>query len=386
MLIKQKKTTTIRDKIKLTLIIYSLSSGGAERVISILANYWAEKGWKITLLTLVSNQDIPFYKLDSRINQVALGIAKESPNKIFGLWNNLNSIRILRSAINQSQPDVVISFMDTVNVLTLLATKGLNIPVLISERNNPIKSCTEGIWTKLRKWTYPSADAIIVQTQRIQNYFQLQLQKRILIIPNPVVLPSIARGKNLQTTCEKADKLLIAMGRLEEQKGFDLLLQAFAKLEDKYPQWKLVILGEGSLRPQLELLREQLELTERIDLPGRVKNPHEYLQRADLFVMSSRFEGFPNALCEAMACGLAVISFDCPTGPREIISHGRDGILVPNEDLPALTVAMENLMSDEKERQRLASNAPKIVQRFNLESVAQKWEELIDKLAYSKVL
>lgn len=386
MLTTRKRLTKVREQIRLTLIIYSLSSGGAERVISILANYWAEKGWKISLLTLVDDRDIPFYNLDSRIEQVPLGIAKESSNKILGIWNNFNSIRTLRSAIADSKPDVVVSFMDTVNVLTLLATKGLNIPVLVSERNNPAKSCTDRIWTKLREWTYPSADGIIVQTQRIQNYFPLELQERIFIIPNPVILPSIEKKALLNKRLNKSKKSVIAIGRLEQQKGFDLLLQAFAKIKDKYSEWTLTILGEGSLRPELEFLRDKLGLAERVDLPGRVKNSYEYLQQADLFVMSSRFEGFPNALCEAMVCGLAVIAFDCPSGPQEIIKHDWDGILVANEDLSALTAAMEHLMSDEQERQRLASNAPKILQRFNLEYVAKMWEKVIEKVVYSKAV
>ncbi len=362
---------------RLTLVISSLSSGGAERVMSIMANYWAAKGWKITLMTFDDNTTPPFYNLDYRVLHLPLGIAGDSPNAIISIWNNWQRIRTLRSAICDSKPDTVISFMDKINVLTLLATRWLNIPVLVSERIDPTRHCIGKIWEQLRQWTYPFADRIVVQTQRIQSSFFPKLHARTCIIPNPVVLPSVEKELLDKVLGERS---LVAMGRLQQQKGFDLLIQAFAKLKDRYPQWILTILGEGSLRSQLESLRSQLGLAEQIHFPGLVKNTSEFLKQADLFVMSSRFEGFPNALCEAMACGLPVISFDCPSGPREIIRDGVDGVLVPTEDVSALAAAMERLMSDEQERKRLAVNAPCVTQRFSLENVMGMWSGLIEEV------
>ena len=359
-----------------TLIIYSLTSGGAERVISSMANYWAAKGWRINLLTFDDGTDPPFYALDSQICHIPLGIAGYSPNSILGLLNNLARIQPLRTAIIKSKPNVVISFMHQTNELVLLATRWLNIPVIVSERNDPARQTISRIWTQLRQWTYPFADRIVVQTKRAGNYFSTKLQERIIVIPNPVLLPPDEKnlsGKRL------GDRSLIAMGRLVPQKGFDLLLEAMAKLKNSYPEWRLTILGEGELRSQLESLRDELGLGDRVHLLGRVKNPDEFLQQADIFIMSSRFEGFPNALCEAMACGLAVISTDCPNGPREIIRDGVDGILVPNEDISALATAMERLMYDEKERRSLGDRAKKITESFGLEKMMSMWELLIAK-------
>jgi GalNAc-alpha-(1->4)-GalNAc-alpha-(1->3)-diNAcBac-PP-undecaprenol alpha-1,4-N-acetyl-D-galactosaminyltransferase len=357
-----------------TLIIHSLTSGGAERVISRMANYWAAKGWEINLLSFDDGTEPPFYDLDSRISHIPLGIAGYSPNPIVGLWNNLTRIQELRSAIINSKPNVVISFMHQANEIVLLATRGLNLPVIVSERNDPARQTISKVWTLLRQWTYPFADRIVVQTKRAGNYFSAKLQKRIIVIPNPVLLPPDRQ--------EPANKLvgerkLIAIGRLVPQKGFDLLLEALATLKDRYPEWTLTILGEGGLRSQLESLCNKLGLGDRVHLVGRVKNPHVFLKQADIFIMSSRFEGFPNALCEAMACGLPVISTDCPNGPREIIRDGVDGILVPNEDVPKLAAAMERLMYDEKERQSLVDRATEITERFGLEKVMLVWESLI---------
>jgi GalNAc-alpha-(1->4)-GalNAc-alpha-(1->3)-diNAcBac-PP-undecaprenol alpha-1,4-N-acetyl-D-galactosaminyltransferase len=360
---------------RLTLVIYCLSGGGAERVMSIMSNYWAEKGLPITILTFVDSTVPPSYDLDDRIHQIPLGIAGNSANKIIGVWNNWKCIQTLRRAISESKPDAVVSFQEITNAISLLGTIGLNIPVVVSERNEPGKD--HGIiWEQLRQWTNHLASRIVIQTDRAKIHVSPKLEKRVRIIPNPVLFPTTGKyisGKKLSKPA------LIAMGRLEPQKGFDVLLKAFAQLKDLYPEWTLTILGEGRLRSELEVLRDQLGLVNRVNLPGRVKNPYELLSQADIFVMPSRYEGFPNALCEAMACGIAVISTDCPCGPREIIRDSVDGILVLNEDVSALALGMKRLMDDEKERQSLAIRAPEVIERFSLDKVMAMWEAVIDE-------
>ena len=367
---------------RLTLIISSLSCGGAERVMSIMANYWVAKGWKITLLVIYGHEVTPFYSLDSRVIYIPLVIAANSANKVIGLWNNLWRIQILRNAIIKSKPDVTISFLDITNIIVLLATRGLNIPVVVSERTEPSRYPLGRVWQKLRQLTYSYADKIVVQSKGVRSYFLDTLKiNTCIIIPNPVLLPP----KIKKISNKFVDNYsLIAMGRFEREKGFDLLLKAFAKLKDIYPEWTLTILGDGSLRFELESLRDDLGLTNRVYLPGKTNNPYEFLRQANLFIMSSHYEGFPNALCEAMACGLPVISTDCPSGPREIIRDGVDGLLVANEDVSALAAAMEHLMSDEPERKRLAANALDVTQRFSLEKVMGMWEELLAQVIKEK--
>jgi glycosyltransferase involved in cell wall biosynthesis len=173
---------------------------------------------------------------------------------------------------------------------------------------------------------------------------------------------------------------VVALGRLCKEKGFDLLLGAFARVAAKHPDWSLVVWGEGPLRLSLERIRDEVGLEGRAFFPGLTRQPFENMQQSDLFILSSRREGFPNALCEAMACGLPVISFDCASGPREIITDGVDGLLVPAEDEEALAVAIDRLLSNEEERKRLAANAQRVVERFSLPLVIGMWEALIGEV------
>ncbi len=364
--------------LKLTLVIYSLSCGGAERVMSIMANYWVAKGYQITLMTFVDRSQTPFYKLDSRINYQPLNIAQNSDNPIEAIINNYQRIIKLRKAITNSEPDVVISFMTQANVQTLLATRGLKIPTIISERNVTLDSTLGTAWKQIRKWTYLLSDTLVVQTKHSLDYVPSQWKSCIRIISNPVILPPV--NTDSAPTQLLSPNSLIVVGRLEYQKGLDLLLKAFAQLKDSYPQWTLTILGEGSLRSELENLRDELGLKERVFLPGKKQNLYQYLKQAKIFILSSRYEGFPNALCEAMACGLPVIATDCPCGPREIIRDGVDGILVPNEDVSALAAAIIHLISDEEEQKRLATHAPEVSERFSLEKVMKSWEIIIKEV------
>jgi glycosyltransferase involved in cell wall biosynthesis len=174
------------------------------------------------------------------------------------------------------------------------------------------------------------------------------------------------------------------MGRLAPQKGFDLLLEAFSRIARSFPEWRLVILGSGSLKDELEAKSRALNLGDQVVFLSACANPFPTLQAADLFVLSSRFEGFPNALAEAMSCGLAVISFACPYGPAEIIRHEVDGLLVPPGDIPALAAALGRLMANPQERERLAARAPDVLMRFSKEKILAMWEQVFDALPITR--
>lgn len=361
------------QKIRITLVISSLDCGGAERVMSGIANYWVKQNREITLLTFSSK--LPFYFIDSRVNYISLGIAQKKSDSIFmKINNNINTILVLRDAILKSQPDVIISFMDKVNIITLLSVIGVKIPVIVMERSNPFQHNKGWVLEKLRLFTYARAKKIGVVSKQYMAYFPNSWHDKLFSIPNPVFLEPVRHTIKIQ------NNIIVAVGRLSFEKGFDILLKAFAKIKDKHCQWKLFILGEGSLRSELEILSQSLKIEDRVAFLGEVKEIYPYLKQANLFVLSSRYEGFPNALCEAMACGLPVISTDCSGGVREIIRHEVDGLLVPNEDVSALAAAMDRLMSDESERKRLAARAPEVTERFSLEKVMGMWENLLTEV------
>ncbi|MBK9711898.1 MAG: glycosyltransferase family 4 protein [Kouleothrix sp.] len=365
---------------RITLVIYSLGAGGAERVMSVMANYWAEHGQSVTLLTLDSASEPPFFDLHPAVVRRPLGITGASPNPIAALAGNLRRLAHLRRAVAASRPDVVISFMDHTNILTLLAVAGMRLPAIVAVHNDPHQSRLGMPWAWLREQLYPHASAVVTLSETALGYFSARVRRRGLVIPNPVVLPAgMALGR--AGAGERAERRLIAMGRLVHLKGFDLLLRAFAQAAPRYPDWSLDIWGDGPLRGELEALRDQLGLVDRVRLPGTTRRPSEPMQQADLFVLSSRHEGFPIALCEAMACGLPVVAFDCPSGPREIVRDGVDGVLVPPEDIDALSTALCGLMGDLEARRRIGQRAPEVLERFGIDRVMAIWEQLFQELS-----
>lgn len=359
---------------KLVLIIPALTAGGAERVMSILANYWANKAWEITLLTLDDGTSPPFFPLDSRIRHRPLALMADSTNPLMGLYNNLRRIRVLHQALRQEAPTVLISFLDSTNVLTLLASRGLKLPVIVAEHIDPAQYRIKPVWVALRYGVYPWAARVVVLTERALNYFPQTLHARCRVLPNPVVVAPVRDDPEPEP---RTKRHLLAMGRLVEQKGFDILLDAFAQLHTEYPDWTLTILGEGPERVALEARADRLGIAHQVNWPGIVQHPESYLQHADLFALPSRYEGFPMALCEAMAAGLAVVAADCPTGPREIIRNGVDGLLVQPEDPTALATSLKTLMDAPDERQRMGNAARAIVERFGVEQVLGLWENLL---------
>lgn len=367
----------MRPGTRLTLVISSLQAGGAERVLSRMANYWAAEGRAITLLSFDAPDAQPFYPLHPGVELHGLGFLRESHSTLAAVTNTFWRARNLRIALAKSQPDRVLSFLDQVNVLTLIAARRLHVPVVVSERSDPTHCPLNGRWRQLRKWTYPYARAVVVQTPEAAAYFTSP-RVRTAIVPNIVWPPSAVVDPDRYTAADDEEpRWIIAVGRLGPEKGFDLLLAAFARIAARHPRWNLRIVGDGDLREALERQTRDLGLTDRVQFTGRVQDVGARLATSDIFVMSSRFEGFPNALGEAMAAGLAVVAFDCPSGPRALIRHGVDGLLVPPENVPALAETLDGLISAPNQRAALAARASDIVERFSEPAIMQRWEDLL---------
>ena len=368
---------------KLLFLIHSLSGGGAERVTVNLANHWAAKGWQITIVTLAP-LSLDFYEIHPAVGRIALQLAGESRNVLAGLWKNLHRVRELRQVLRQVQPNVALALMSTANVILALATRGLaNVCAIGSERIHPPQLPLGVQWGALRRFTYGRLAAVVALTQESAEWLKMHTRaQRVPIIPNMALWPLAVQAPRLmpETVCVADRNILLAVGRLEKQKGFDWLLEAFMALALKYYNWNLVILGEGPERRALEAQVQAFGLDGRVFLPGRAGNVGEWYERADLYVMSSRFEGFPNTLAEALVHGLPAVSFDCDTGPRDIIRHEIDGLLVPPGDVARLNFALDRLMDDAALRVQFAARAVEARERLSMERIAGMWEGLFAEL------
>lgn len=364
---------------RILFLVSSMQGGGAERVAALLCNHWVGQGHQVTLMPTFSGRGECLYPLDERVQLDYLADRVGSRNR--SAFNKLRRIVALRRAIRETGPDVIVSFLPHVNVAAVLSAWGLRIPVVVSERVHPPTMPLGWGLEALRRFAYPRAAHVIVQTGRALDWLQDCCPKaRGWVIPNPVVypLPAADPFQEPAAVVDETRRVVLAVGRLDAQKGFDQLLAAFAALAPRYPEWDLVILGEGTERERLEAQREGLGLSGRVHLPGRAGNPGDWYARADLYVMSSRFEGFPNTLAEAMAHGLPAVSFDCETGPADIIREGMDGYLVPpTEGAEGLSRAMENLMGDDEKRRGMGKAAVAVRKRFSPERVMAAWDEVL---------
>ncbi len=355
---------------KIVFVIPGLGPGGAERVATLLCNFWAGEGHAVTLITFEGDEAAPFYALDQDVALRRLAVSASSGGA--RLLNNINRVSRLRALLREHRPDAVVAFTTDANVISLLATRGSEIPVVISERNQPDRPGLALVHRLARQFTYRFADAVVVQTEDIASWMRKRFRVPVHVVPNPVRVPD-SNSPNVA-----ADRpLLIAVGRLTEQKGFDVLIEAFARAAAKHPDWTLAIYGEGPARPQLEMLRDALSLQGKVSLPGLTRDVEPAYAEASLFVLPSRFEGYPNALLEALAAGLPVISTSAPGGASEILDDGRYGLLVAPGDAVALASALDRMMSDPTLRASYGAQAPNAVAELNVERIGRRWLDLL---------
>lgn len=360
-------------KKKIFFVLPSLTAGGAERVISTLANGLNTK-YNIHIITL-SKSEI-FYTLHKDVN-ILYCIENIIPSKnIFdSIKLNYLLLKKILFYLKQEKPDIVISFMTSSNILTTIATMIINIPCIISERNFPITNRIPKARRYLRQWLYKKADFLVVQTEEIKAYFSsIITQEKIVILPNPIA-KELTESRNSNSIKEN---IILNVGSLTNQKAQDILIKAFANIDND--NWRLLIIGEGEKRKEYETLISSLKLDDKVILHGLTKDISLYYNSATVFAFTSLFEGFPNALIEAMHFGLPCISTDCPTGPSKLIRNGENGFLIPINDQGKLENCLTKLISDKNLQHTFGENAIVTTKQFEVDTVILQWDSLIKHL------
>jgi GalNAc-alpha-(1->4)-GalNAc-alpha-(1->3)-diNAcBac-PP-undecaprenol alpha-1,4-N-acetyl-D-galactosaminyltransferase len=356
---------------RLMLIIGSLQGGGAERQLSQMANYWAGRGADVTIATWSGPGIKDFYPLAPGVSRLWLDVRVPRRLPFASIIASVRRIRKLRRIFQTMKPDAAVSFIDISNIHTILAARGLGLRVVIAERTHPAIShlVISRPWRLLRRICYPSAYAVVAQTQDAGRWLQRHCRANVKVIPNSL-------RDLLHVQCDR-ELMIIAVGRLSVEKGFDILLRAFAELSPDFPSWRVCIIGDGTERQALTQLRDELNLAGSVEFIGEVQQVEPWMARAGLLVHPSRREGFPNVVLEAMGMGLAVVCTDCRAGPSELIEDGINGRLVPVDDVDALARAMSELMMAPRLREGMGCEARKVKKQFGQDVIMDKWQSLL---------
>ncbi|WP_461611072.1 glycosyltransferase family 4 protein [Cytobacillus kochii] len=352
----------IINKKRIVFIIGSMRRGGAERVISILANNYAESGWEVDILTLLDDSND--YELNSKI--VVNPICGKSNSRLRQMPKWLYDVR---KHVKETNPNIIVSFIARVNIVTLLSCIGLKKRIVVSERSDP-KADGRSIFVKLATYfLYPSANLIVFQTKWAKSNFPKLIQQNSAIIYNPI---------NIKVEAKKEkSKKIVAVGRLNKEKNHEMLIRAFKEVHFKYPEYELYIYGEGTLREDLERQIHELELLNSVFLPGNVIDIHEKISDAEIFVLPSNYEGMSNALLEAMMMGLPCISTDYP-GADEVINDDFNGIIVERDNEQQISRTICELINDPKKRNTLGENGKETVLKMKEKNIIETWKKHLE--------
>lgn len=350
---------------KIAVITNSLSLGGAERISITLAEWFTNKGIEVVLITLNKDRE-EGYKLSPSIERLAINSESN--------FSKIKIIKELRKSIQFHKFNKVLVMGVPLAAIAIPASLGLNNNIYISERNDPANFKGKIITKFISRVFMIFADGFIFQTEGAKNYYCKFVKRKSVIIPNPLLvedLPPVFKGLRR--------KDIVTAGRLVPQKNHELLIKAFFEVTKTFPEYTLKIYGNGPERDKLTSLINSLGLDTKVFLPGATNNLFEKIVDAELFVLSSNFEGMPNALIEAMALGIPCISTDSsPGGAREIIEHKKNGILVPVNNINELSDAIKFLISNKELARELSYQSTKIRDTLNRDLICRKWSNYIN--------
>jgi len=358
---------------RIILFISSLQKGGSERVMVNLAEYFQEQKYDVILVTQYQREKE--YCISPKIRRV---YSEPDASMLEGgrIRNFCVRFRTLRRLWKTYRPDVILSFLGKNNLMAVAAAAFLPIKVAVSVRGEPTMEYQGKFMQFIAKTVFRFADGVILQTEQAGQFFPRAVRRKSVILANPLN-PQFTERK----VCANREDLIVAAGRLDENKNHVMLIHAFGRIAEEYPTVKLVIYGEGELRTKLEMLIAEKGLTDRISMPGNVNDIADRIGRARIFTLTSNTEGMPNSIMEAMALGIPVIATDCPCGgPATLIEHGVNGLLVPVGDAFALADAFRRIFEDREFEQKLRENARRITETLAPEQVNKKWEDYLNQL------
>lgn len=356
---------------KSILLVVNELYAGAGKILLFVADVCAKAGWKVTVATLYDD-NIADYQI-AGVSFMNFDISQESK-----FWR-LKALSIIRKKVKVIQPMILCAFISDVVFMTRLATLGMKLYFIAAERGDPYTLPAK--WIKAVKWAYQKSDYSIFQLKGAQVFFDNRVQMNSSIIPNPYTT-----GKNIEPYSGKRKKTIVSVGRFVEQKGYDVLINAFKQFKTKHPDYQLIIYGDGLLKDDLVAQTLQLGIQESVSFPGFIHNVPETIREDGIFVLSSRFEGIPNTLIEAMSVGIPTVSTDCsPGGPRFLTDNGRRGVLVPVDDTEAIAAAMSKIADNDKCAIEYSLLGLEIIDVLSPQRIAEKWLKVFDN-AYHEVL
>lgn len=349
---------------KIEIVTKNLHAGGAERVISQLVNFWSEQGHTCKLV-LIDKTD-KFYELNKSVEVI------EIDNKYkHHLFNKIYKYKTVRSITKKCNPDIVLSMPEEIGIFVIIALLFTRVPVIVSERNDPWKMPYKKITRIIRLLSYPFAKGLIFQTSNASMYFPGFIRKKGIVLPNPI---DIKRFEGIRHNASVRRYKIISAGRLEKQKNFRLLIDSFICIAYKYPKHILFIYGDGNERARLEQYIKNKKMENRIILPGKTDELLERIAEADLFVLSSDYEGVPNVLIEALSVGTPCVSTNCsPGGAASLITNGKNGYLARVGDVVDLSDKMDKVLSNNAIANHFSIESPKIKQKLDINHVGLLW-------------
>lgn len=355
---------------KILCYIDSMQMGGAQRVMANLTKHFAEKNISVLLVNdIVPINGIPEYEIDKNVRRLFLD---QDSQRTKGIHKNINRILSLRKLVKKENPDIVLSFIGPPNIRMLVATIGLKTGKYVSVRNDPYREYGNGIKKIIANLIFNLCDGCVFQTEDAANFFNKKIRTKSKIILNPV------RQEFFEIDRVPEEERIVMVGRLNSQKNYPMAIKAFSKLASTYPKAQLHIFGDGELREELTAQIDQLGLSERIILEGRISNVASVLANATIYMLTSDYEGMPNSLMEAMAVGVPSIATNCPCGGvKSLINDEQNGIMVRCGDVEDLCEKLSILLEDKNKRLVMSRKAREESRKFETSKILSQWDEYL---------